>query len=121
MKSNALRFAHVNAQSLKAHFSEFSDTFSDVRNHVVAVSETWLQEDTLDAAVALPGYNLVRRDRCGKRGGGVAIYVREELTVRVLSSSSDTFISRPEYIFAEISCALVKPTCWLQLCIGLPR
>ena len=83
----------------------------------MAVSETWLQEDTLDAAVALPGYNLVRRDRCGKRGGGVAIYVREELTVRVLSSSSDTFISRPEYIFAEISCAGQANL----LVIGLPR
>lgn len=95
--------------------------FRSSRIPSLMVGITWWQEDTLDAAVALPGYNLVRRDRCGKRGGGVAIYVREELTVRVLSSSSDTFISRPEYIFAEISCALVKPTCWLQLCIGLPR
>ena len=55
----------------------------------VGVTETWLHEGVLDAEVthAFPGYNLSRSDRAGGRqGGGVALYLREDLTGDILSS-----------------------------------
>ena len=38
------------------------------------VSETWLDSSISDGEVAIPSYDLYRRDR-GNRGGGVLVYV----------------------------------------------
>ena len=55
----------------------------------VGVTETWLHAGVLDAEVlhSFPGYSIFRRDRAGGRqGGGVALYLREDLTGDVLAS-----------------------------------
>ena len=62
-----------------------------VRNNAlfVGVTETWLHSGVLDAEVAhgFPGYSLHRSDRAGGRqGGGVALYLREDLTADTLLS-----------------------------------
>ena len=47
---------------------------------VVAVTETWLKEGQ-DWQLNIPGYKCFRRDRGGtKRGGGVAVLVKEHIT-----------------------------------------
>ncbi|KAK4827211.1 hypothetical protein QYF61_015239 [Mycteria americana] len=43
---------------------------------LVAITETWW-DDSHDCSAAMDGYKLFRRDRQGRRGGGVALYVRE--------------------------------------------
>jgi len=43
---------------------------------LVAITETWW-DDSPDWSAAMDGYKLFRRDRQGKRGGGVALCVRE--------------------------------------------
>ncbi|PKU42645.1 mitochondrial fission process protein 1 [Limosa lapponica baueri] len=43
---------------------------------VVAIMETWW-DDLHDWSAAMDGYKLFRRDRQGRRGEGVALYVRE--------------------------------------------
>ena len=63
----------------------------------VGVTETWLHEGVLDAEVthAFPGYNLSRSDRAGGRqGGGVALYLREDLTGDILSSYTEVYPPR---------------------------
>ena len=62
-----------------------------VRNNslFIGVTETWLHDGVLDAEVshAFPGYNILRCDRAGGRqGGGVALYLREDLTGDILAS-----------------------------------
>ncbi|RMC06857.1 hypothetical protein DUI87_16306 [Hirundo rustica rustica] len=42
----------------------------------VAITETWW-DDSHSWSTALDGYKLFRRDRKGRRGGGVALYIRE--------------------------------------------
>ncbi|PKU36060.1 adaptin ear-binding coat-associated protein 1 [Limosa lapponica baueri] len=44
---------------------------------VVAIMETWWDESN-DWSVTMDGYKLFRRDRQGRRGGEVALYVRED-------------------------------------------
>ena len=39
----------------------------------ISFSETWLDCDTPDGVISIPGYRVHRRDRCG-HGEGVAIY-----------------------------------------------
>ena len=50
---------------------------------LVAVPETWLSPDIFDSEVNhnFPGYSLFRCDRMTRQGGGVALYIREDLTV----------------------------------------
>ena len=53
---------------------------------LVAVTETWLSSQILDSEVChnFPGYSLLRCDREGRQGGGVGLYVREDLTADIL-------------------------------------
>ena len=56
--------------------------------HIFTLSETWLTNDMPDNFLNIEGYNLVRWDRSWcedgsnsvKRGGGVALYIKEDLT-----------------------------------------
>ncbi|TRZ07713.1 hypothetical protein HGM15179_019397 [Zosterops borbonicus] len=43
---------------------------------VVAITETWW-DDSHSWSTALDGYKLFRRDRKGRRGRGMALYIRE--------------------------------------------
>jgi len=43
---------------------------------LVTITETWW-DDCLDWSAAMDGYKLFRRDRRGKRGSGMALYVRD--------------------------------------------
>ena len=46
---------------------------------VAVITETHFKTKHSDAVVSVPGYALSRRDRLGRRGGGVAVYVRSTL------------------------------------------
>ena len=48
---------------------------------IVGITETWLGEVDGDE-FNIEGYKVIRKDRSIKRGGGVAIYVRENLNVQ---------------------------------------
>ena len=52
----------------------------------VGITETWLCDNVLDEEVthSFPGYSMSRSDRHGKQGGGVALFVRDDLTSDVL-------------------------------------
>ena len=46
---------------------------------VAIITETHFKCKHTDSVVSVPGYTLWRRDRHGRRGGGVALYVRSSL------------------------------------------
>ncbi|XP_068993484.1 uncharacterized protein [Neodiprion pinetum] len=96
---------HVNAQSLVSHIDEFRGYFSSKQYHIIAVSESWLKPHIADQAVHLPDYNILRCDRTGIGGGGVALYVHRSLKAKVLVCSSSAYSARPEFLIAEISSA----------------
>ena len=51
---------------------------------VVGITETWGRVDILDSEMEIPGFKLFRKDRAAvndKKGGGVALYVRNALQV----------------------------------------
>ena len=59
----------------------------------VGVTETWLTEDVLDSEVNhdFQGYSLLRCDRSGGRqGGGVCLYLREDLSGDVLATFANS-------------------------------
>uniref|UniRef100_A0A6V7KQL6 Endonuclease/exonuclease/phosphatase domain-containing protein n=1 Tax=Bracon brevicornis TaxID=1563983 RepID=A0A6V7KQL6_9HYME len=69
------------------------------------MSETKLCPLVDDRDVALEGYRLFRRDR-NSRGGGVALFVKNCLGVRVTATSRAEWTCKPglpEFLFCEIS------------------
>ena len=100
-----LTITHINAQSLNSKLDEFRLVFENSGVDIVCVSETWLSNSTPDGIIAPEGYQIFRNDR-ESRGGGVAIFVRNGLTCRVLMKSSSSISpgdGNIEFIFVEVS------------------
>jgi len=47
---------------------------------IAVISESHLKKRHADSCVNINGYTLFRRDRARRKGGGVAIYVRDSQT-----------------------------------------
>lgn len=54
---------------------------------VAVISESWLNPNIKDSDIAIVGYNVFRTDRA-KRGGGVAMFVKNNLNCSVRISTS---------------------------------
>ncbi|CAF4846793.1 unnamed protein product [Pieris macdunnoughi] len=77
---------HINAQSVPAHHTDLL-TLASKDIHAILISETWFNPSLSSGTYSLPGYNLIRNDRLGMRGGGVAIYLRSHIPFSIISSS----------------------------------
>lgn len=98
----AFHTAHVNAQSLVGNIDHFRTIFSQLNFHALLVSESWLVPSLPNALVDMPGYGIHRNDRTWKRGGGVAVYIRDDLEASLLASSDCANPERPEYMFLKV-------------------
>ena len=76
-KMSCLTIGHINARSLanEEKFEEISSFILDKSFDLFAVSETWLDNKSSDESLHIPGYySIIRKDRSGMSGGGVASY-----------------------------------------------
>ena len=56
----------------------------------IVLTETWLNEDILDAEITIPKYILYRSDRANRRShGGSCAYVRSDLSSKLILSHSN--------------------------------
>nr|VZI48449.1 unnamed protein product [Spirometra erinaceieuropaei] len=76
-----LRRLYTNVQSLISKIDELKLCLVDLSPDVLAITETWLSGNISDSQVALPGYQIYRRDREHRQGGGIVVYVNEGLAV----------------------------------------
>ena len=50
---------------------------------ILSLTETWLDHSVADCLISIPGYQRpFKRDRQGRRGGGVAIYCANHISAR---------------------------------------
>lgn len=110
LESDHLCICHLNVQSLTARnftkFNELSMIFRDSLMDVICMSETWLDDSINDSMINIRGYKLIRNDR-DRRGGGVCVYVRNNLVARILKTSNNNNSSphsKTEYLCLEIEC-----------------
>ena len=47
--------------------------------HILGITESWANTDITYAELGLRGYVMFRKDRIGRRGGGVILYVKESI------------------------------------------
>ena len=80
---------HLNIRGLISKQNELSTTIKNGYGttkpiDIALLNETWLRKDTVNK-VSMPGYTLHSRERVGKKGGGIGIFVANRLKCRIRS------------------------------------
>jgi hypothetical protein len=70
---------YTNIASLLAKYSDLVAYVNDLKPTFLSLTETWLSDVVPDSLASLDGYTIYRNARNHKRGGGVCIYVSNEL------------------------------------------
>ena len=92
IKYDHLKIEHLNAQSLLGNFNQIEAHILSRDIDVMCISESWLLPLTASRFIDIPGYSVYRCD--AGMGGGVCVYVKENLKVNVLTPT----LERPENI-----------------------
>ena len=69
----------ANARSLQNKIDELSCELKSNKVDIAIISETWLNEPIPDQLLNIDGYQILRNDKTNKRGGGVCIYVKQNM------------------------------------------
>ena len=69
----------LNARSIINKKTELNIMVDDIKPHIIGITESWANNDITDAELGLEGYVMFRKDRMGRRGGGVLLYIKENI------------------------------------------
>ena len=94
-----LHLIHLNINSLLSKIDELREIAKKTRATVIGITES-----KLDGEINIDGYELVRSDR-NRHGGGVACYIRNDISFSVRGN----FSSEIENIFLDILLPKTKP------------
>ncbi|PKU41370.1 adaptin ear-binding coat-associated protein 1 [Limosa lapponica baueri] len=111
-----LKCFYTNARSVGNKQEELEAIVWQESYDVVAITETWW-DDSHDWSAAMDGYKPFRKDRQGRRGGGVALYVREGYECRELIEGN----SRVECLWVRIRGRASKADIVVGVCYRPPN
>ena len=69
----------LNARSIVNKRNELNIMVEDIDPHIIGITESWATPDISDAELGMTGYVMFRKDRLGRRGGGVILYIKESI------------------------------------------
>ena len=69
----------LNARSIINKKDELNIMVDDIKSHIIGITESWANNDITDAELGLEGYAMFRKDRMGRRGGGVLLYINDTI------------------------------------------
>ena len=99
-----LHLIHLNINSPLSKIDELREIAGKTRATVISITESKLDGSVLDGEINIDGYELVRSDR-NRHGGGVACYIRNDISFSVRGDVS----SEVENIFLDILLPKTKP------------
>lgn len=84
-KNNNFSVVHINIRSLTKHYDQLVSMLSasGCSFDVIACSETWLNDRSYCDSFNLNGYKLYYKNRFGRMGGGVCLYVKSRFQANV--------------------------------------
>ena len=84
-----LSIIHFNGRSLNANFVKIYDYLNGLSLNfdIIAISETWIQSDSI-TEFQINGYELFSVRRKTKGGGGVVLYVKQDIQCQLLTEKS---------------------------------
>ena len=69
----------LNARSIINKNNELNIMVDNIKPHIIGITESWANNDITDGELGLAGYVMFRKDRIGRRGGGVLLYIKETI------------------------------------------
>ena len=109
--SNMLVIAQLNIDSLRNKFALLSTMIKDYVD-LLLISETKIDSSFPTAQFHIDGYTIHRRDR-GENGGGLLLYVREDVPSALLKTDSEI-----EAFYVELT---IRKKKWLLCCSYNPN
>ena len=93
---------YLNIRSLERNFNNLINLLSllDINFILIGVSETWLNEPS--HLLDIDGYNFIHKHRPNRSGGGVGLYISNNLEFKLRSDLSFDDIDIAESLFVEI-------------------
>ena len=61
----------LNARSIVNKKNELNMMAENIDPHIIGITKSWSNKDIADVELELTGYIMFRRDRIGRRGGGL--------------------------------------------------
>ena len=99
---NVFLLCHINIRSMKANLTSFEICLQNLEFEfsVIGITETWLTDSNSDL-YNINGFNVVETYRTGRSGGGVGIFLRNNILYQI---RSDLTLNNEfsESIFIEI-------------------
>ena len=69
----------LNASSIINKKPELNIMVDYIKPHIIGITESWANNDITYAELGLEGYVMFRKDRIGRTGGGVLLYIKETI------------------------------------------
>lgn len=109
------KFLFLNVRSLFGHLNDLQVKFNKTNFYALCFSESWLTNVLPSSMVNIEGYHPIRLDRTGgKRGGGLIVYVRQDLSWEFLPNYS-SIMSKD----IEILTIIIKRKFQKNLCLSV--
>lgn len=86
-----------------AKFNDFLTTITLYRPSFILIAETFLNKNIPDSLINLPNYTLYRCDRTERMGGGVCIYIMNDIATSYNVSIDPFTCTSHEIIIMDIS------------------
>ena len=67
----------LNDRSVINKKNELNIMVDDIKPYILEITKSWANNDITYAELGLEGYVMFRKDRIGRRGGGVLLYIKE--------------------------------------------
>ena len=67
----------LNARSIITKKNELNIMVDDIKPHIIGITESWANNDIPDAELGLEGYVMFRKDRIGRKGGGLSVIIHQ--------------------------------------------
>ena len=83
-KSRGLNFIHLKISSLLPEIEELRVKSKSFNAAIIGISEFKLEQSVLEPEIEIDDYKILRCDR-NKHGGGVACYIRNDLSYNIMS------------------------------------
>ena len=101
---SGLSFLHMNIRSISNKFDKLTNFFSQLRVKfpIVGISETWLDDDCYHFS-DIAGYNFLHKPRVTRVGGGVGLYIGEQLNHKERPDLAFPVDGSAESLFVEIN------------------
>ena len=85
-----IKIAHINVNSLRNKIDQVRFLTCRQSIDIMCITETRLDDKITNYDICIDGFQLIRKDRIGRVGGGVCIYVKTEISYIVRTDITTT-------------------------------